>query len=267
MPDFLYGTAWKKDRTAELTLTALRAGFRAIDTACQPKHYHEPGVGEALRTFLKESNGSREEIFLQTKFTPLDGHDDRVPYDARADVETQVFQSFAVSCENLGVSRVDSYVLHGPYTPHGLCDDDWAAWRAMERLYAEGKAAVLGISNVRLEQLRLLVAHANTPPRFVQNRCFAAMGWDREIRHFCKDHGIVYQGFSLLTANLEILRSPAVRELAVRHGKTIPQIVFRFCAQIGILPITGTTDASHMKEDLASNGFDLSDDELRRLGA
>ena len=88
-PTFIYGTAWKKDATTQLVETAVKAGFKAIDTANQPKHYSEWLVGEALAALASEGI-SRDSLFLQTKFTPLDGHDDRVPYDPQADLKTQV---------------------------------------------------------------------------------------------------------------------------------------------------------------------------------
>ncbi len=97
MPRIIYGTAWKKDRTASLVVKAIQAGFRGIDTACQPKHYNEPLVGAALLR-LKDHGIEREALFLQTKFTPLSGQDLRqVPYDKNSPVELQVAQSFETS--------------------------------------------------------------------------------------------------------------------------------------------------------------------------
>lgn len=74
MPPLIYGTAWKKERTADLVIQAIKAGFCGIDTACQPKHYNESLVGEAL-VKLGKHNISRDSLFLQTKFTPLSGQD------------------------------------------------------------------------------------------------------------------------------------------------------------------------------------------------
>ena len=97
MPWIVYGTAWKKERTAGLVEQAVKAGFRGIDTACQPRHYREDGVGEALDR-LREQGIGRESLFLQTKFTPPEGQDpETVPYDPKAPVGEQVAQSFEVS--------------------------------------------------------------------------------------------------------------------------------------------------------------------------
>src|SRR4051794_10923231 len=92
VPSFLYGTAWKEDRTASLVRLALQAGFRGIDTANQRRHYHEAGVGEAVAAFVAEGGATREELFLQTKFTSVGGQDHRLPYDPQADPATQVRQ-------------------------------------------------------------------------------------------------------------------------------------------------------------------------------
>ena len=114
VPPFLYGTAWKEDRTEALVRLALEAGFRGIDTANQRRHYFEAAVGAAVAAWIGEGRARREDLFLQTKFTSLGGQDHRLPYDARADPATQVRQSFASSLEHLLTTYVDSYVLHGP---------------------------------------------------------------------------------------------------------------------------------------------------------
>jgi diketogulonate reductase-like aldo/keto reductase len=257
VPWLMYGTAWKEERTQALVAEALAAGFRAIDTANQRKHYFEAGVGAALAA----SGVAREELFLQTKFTPLDGQDHRLPYDPAAELSTQVAQSFASSLEHLGVSRLDSYVLHGPTTA-GWGDEDREIWAAMEELQRAGQTRLIGVSNVSLGQLTLLCRNAQVAPAFVQNRCYARTGWDREVRAFCRDHSIVYQGFSLLTANQRFLASPAIVALAQRRGATVAQLVFAFARAASMLPLTGTTNAAHMREDLAAGALVLEQSEV-----
>jgi diketogulonate reductase-like aldo/keto reductase len=263
VPSFVYGTAWKEAETERLTRLALEAGFRAIDTANQRRHYHEAGVGAAIRGALADGVVRRDELFVQTKFTAVDGQDHRVPYDPGADPATQVRESCASSLEHLGVDALDSYVLHGPSRRSGLTAFDLAVWRAMEELHAAGRTRFLGASNVGLDQVEELCARAATPPAFVQNRCFARTGWDREVRAFCREHGIVYQGFSLLTANVAELRQPAFADLVQRVGRTPAQVVFRFALEVGMQPLTGTTDPRHMREDLACYDFELSPEDVR----
>lgn len=204
VPRLMYGTAWKEEQTEELVSLALATGFRAIDTANQRKHYFEEGVGAAVA----KSRLPRGELFLQTKFTYQRGQDHRLPYDPKADVATQVRQSFESSLEHLRVDYLDSYVLHGPSTGHGWTDQDRRVWSAMESLQTEGRVRLLGVSNISLEQLETLGGEAKVAPSFVQNRCYANAGWDSEVRAFCRQREIVYQGFSLLTANARELSAP-----------------------------------------------------------
>jgi diketogulonate reductase-like aldo/keto reductase len=132
----------------------------------------------------------------------------------------------------------------------------------MERIAASGAVRVLGVSNVTARQVADLLVIADVPPVFVQNRCYANRGWDAEVRALCTQHGLVYQGFSLLTANRQVLAHPGVRAIAARHGRTAAQVVFRFAVQAGVLPLTGTTDPAHMRDDLAIADFALTDDEV-----
>jgi len=257
LPRLLYGTAWKEDRTERLTRLALERGFTGIDTANQRKHYYEAGVGAAVRSALEAGIITRDRLFLQTKFTSVDGQDHRLPYDGRAPVGEQVAQSFARSLEHLGTDYLDSYVLHGPSRSRGLGPVDWEAWRAMESLLRQGRVRHLGVSNVTLEQLRLFADEAEFAPAFVQNRCYARTGWDRDVRAFAAERGIVYQGFSLLTANTRELTRPAVAAAAARTGRSPAEIVFRFALALGMLPLTGTSSAEHMQQDLDVTSFEL----------
>jgi diketogulonate reductase-like aldo/keto reductase len=139
----------------------------------------------------------------------------------------------------------------------GLASADWEAWRAMEAIHDSGRIRLLGVSNVSLEQLQRLCQQARIPPRFVQNRCYAIQGWDRRVRAFCAKNGLVYQGFSLLTANREMLTRSELIQIANRYGRTVSQIVFRFAIDVGMVPLTGTSDAAHMKADLEIFDFHL----------
>jgi diketogulonate reductase-like aldo/keto reductase len=266
LPSWMYGTAWKKEATMQLVQQAVAAGFTAIDTANQLIHYQEALVGEALQALAKQGI-ARESLFLQTKFTPVNGQDHRTPYDAKADLTTQVKQSFDSSLAHLHTDYLDSYVLHGPYSRHGLGAADWEVWAAIEALYRSGKAKVIGISNVTAEQLALLCERAAHKPMVVQNRCYAALGWDREVREICRTHGIIYQGFSLLTANRGVLVDPEVRAIARRFQTGVAQVIFRFAMQIGMLPLTGTTNPQHMKEDLQSDQFTLTAEDIHLIEA
>lgn len=256
VPNFLYGTAWKEDRTAALTEAAIRAGFRGIDTANQRKHYFEAAVGEGLAAAYRAGIATRDDLFLQTKFTYQRGQDHRLPYDPQASLSVQVVQSLASSLEHLGTDHVDSFLLHGP-SDHDWSDDDAEVWETMRKERDAGRTRLIGVSNVSLKHLVQLESIHTELPSFVQNRCFARLGWDREVRSFCSGHKIVYQGFSLLTANKAVLQLSSLADLAALLNATPAQVVFRFARAVGILPITGTSDLQHMKEDLATEKLTL----------
>ena len=265
MPSFMYGTAWKEEQTARLVELAVDSGFTAIDTANQLIHYQEALVGEALLALAKKGV-KRESLFLQTKFTSVSGQDHRTPYDQSADLPTQVKQSFDSSLKHIHTDYLDSYVLHGPHSRWGLNQADWDVWATMETYLGAGKTKIIGISNVQANQLQELCEKASVKPMVVQNRCYAVMGWDKEVREICKAQGIIYQGFSLLTANQDVLRDPQVWEIAKRVGANPLQVIFRFALQIGMLPVTGTTNEQHMKDDLAVlTQFELSTDDVQKI--
>jgi diketogulonate reductase-like aldo/keto reductase len=272
IPDFIYGTAWKEDRTPALTELALRMGFRGIDTANQRRHYFEEGVGQGLAAAYNAGIVTRDDLFLQTKFTYQPGQDHRLPYDPEASLSIQVAQSMASSLEHLGTGHVDSYVLHGPSSNHDWTDADAEVWEAMRKERDAGRTRLLGVSNVSLRHLQHMAAARAELPAFVQNRCYARLGWDRAARSFCHDHKIVYQGFSLLTANQEVLHHPLIARLTsasltASADATPAQVVFSFARSIGILPLSGTTNAEHMKQDLASRDVKLPPEAVQAIEA
>src|SRR5258707_9575280 len=200
-------------------------GFRGVDTANQRRHYFEAGVGQGLAAAYRAGVVTRDDLFLQTKFTYQQGQDHRLPYDPATDLSTQVAQSMASSLEHLGTDHVDSYVLHGPASGHAWSEDDVETWDAMVKERDAGRTRLLGVSNVSLRHLEQMAATGAEAPAFVQNRCFARLGWDRGVRPFCAPLSIVYQGLSLLTANPEVLRHRLVAGIAARGKATPPQIV------------------------------------------
>jgi diketogulonate reductase-like aldo/keto reductase len=264
-PRILYGTAWKKMRTQELVRTAIQRGFRGIDTACQPKHYHEAGVGAAVAASLNERL-RRGDLYLQTKFTPLSGHDpQQIPYDPRAPLAEQVAQSFQTSTRNLQTDYVDCLILHSAIPDRSQMTE---VWTAMEQIFHSGAARQLGISNCYSPaSLATLFQVAQVKPAVLQNRFYADSGYDREIREFCRQHQIIYQSFWTLTANPQLLAHDTVSMLSAKYSRTPAQILFRYLTQSDIVPLTGTTSATHMREDLEIFDFQLAAEELAAVSA
>lgn len=255
IPCMLYGTAWKKERTADLVALALENGFRGIDTACQPKHYEEALVGEGVKRFYQKG-GKREELFIQTKFTPLSGQDpQRLPYDAKASLEEQIMTSYNVSKQNLHTEYLDSLLLHSPLFPYAHL---LTAWQILESLCERGNTRQIGISNCYdLSLLQQLYKDARIKPSIVQNRFYADSHYDTSLRTWAKEKGIIYQSFWTLSANPHILHSPTIQTIANTYGKSAEQIFYRYMIHKGIIPLNGTTSTQHMKEDLSIFEFAL----------
>jgi len=264
-PRIIYGTAWKKVDTARLVTLAIQKGFRGIDTACQPRHYDEAGVGTGVAASLGPGL-TRADLYLQTKFTSLSGQDrDRIPYDRRAPLALQVAQSVAVSLMNLQTDYLDCVLLHSPMPTMAQTH---SAWRALEAFVDTGEVREIGISNCyRLDDLKGLYEGATVKPAVVQNRFYADTNYDRDIRAYCDQHQITYQSFWTLSANLQLLAHKTMSALAAIHKRTPAQILFRFLTQIGVVPLTGTKSDAHMREDLSIFDFELSQEELSAIDA
>jgi diketogulonate reductase-like aldo/keto reductase len=260
MPWIIYGTAWKKERTKDLVVRAIQAGFRGIDTAGQPKHYNESMVGAAISR-LKEHGVKRESLFLQTKFTPLSGQDPkRMPYDKHSPIESQVAQSFETSLKNLRTHYLDSFILHSPIAPQEVL---MKVWNAMETIQKTGGARQLGISNCYIpEVMKQLYTLSEIKPAILQNRFYQETGYDADLRHWCATHRVIYQSFWTLTANPHVLSSKTVCTIARKYSKNEVQVFFRYLNQSGIVPLTGTCSEQHMKEDLNIFDFELSSEDI-----
>lgn len=268
----VYGTAWKKENTAKFVMEAITSGFRFVDTACQPKHYNEAGVGHGWKAAAAELGLVREDLFLQTKYTPFPGQDpNNVPYDPKAPVDEQVRTSVAVSLQNLQTDYIDSLVLHSPMD---TIEETMVVWRVMESFVDEGKVLRLGISNCYdYAKFTALYEQARIKPSVLQNRFYEQSNWDTELRRFAKEHKVWYQSFWTLTANRNALATAEVKEMAEAKGLTPQTFLFAFLLSLGhFTPLSGTTSRVHMAEDVAvmeryqgGEVFFENEDELRHM--
>lgn len=263
IPAVLYGTAWKKENTTRLVTQALQNQFCGIDTAGQPKHYQEDLVGLGLLEAYK-LGVKREDLFIQTKFTPIDGQDpNKLPYTKDASLTQQIKESFENSKKNLHTQYIDSYILHSPIFPGQRLLE---AWSAMETFYNLGEIGDLGISNCYdLDVLQYLYNNASIKPSIVQNRFYAHTNYDKELRAWCMENKIVYQSFWSLTANINILSDEIIINLSKKYQKTQAQIFYRFLHQIDIIPLIGTTSIEHMHDDIAIFTFELDKNEINQI--
>lgn len=251
LPYLIYGTAWKQDDTARLVQMAITAGFRFIDTACQPKHYHENGVGDGWTRAADELSLDRRDLFLQTKFTSVSGQDpNNIPYDATQPLAEQVAESLQVSLRNLRTTYLDSWVMHGLETN---MEDTMIVYRAMELAVDQGKVLRLGIANCYdMKTFRYIYDNARIKPEILQNRFYQQSHWDVELRQFCQTHDIWYQSFWTLTANDVALKSRPVVEWAISKNLTPQTLLYAYLMNLGYgTPLDGTKNLNHMQQDIA----------------
>ncbi|EIT83604.1 putative aldo-keto reductase [Aspergillus flavus] len=259
LPVFIYGTAWKKDRTADLVHQALDAGFRAIDTAAQPKHYREDLVGEGIRRAIRDGAIRREDLHIQTKFTSVNGQNpDDMPYDPNASVTDQVHASIKSSLEHLRSSDapesvndayIDMLILHSPLPTMSQTLEAWSAFET----YVPHRIRNLGISNCTLPLLRELSSLVKVKPAVVQNRFYGGTQFDVPLRSYCRDNDIIYQSFWTLTANPELVQSDTIQLLASRTEISPAAALYCLVLALGNTTLlNGTCNRGRMEADLTA---------------
>lgn len=278
-PRLVYGTAWKKEKTADLVYQAIKAGFRGIDTAAQPKHYQENLVGDGIRRAISDGIVKREDLFvrlclyifslfpamkvnkfqIQTKYTPISGQDpNSLPYNASWSIEDQIHASIASSLKNLSStslldeSYIDSVLLHSPLP---TISETILAWSTLSTYVSSGKIHNLGIANVPSSMLPVLLAGKLSPlPSVIQNRFYRRTNFEGSLRSLCRSQGIIFQSFWTLTGNIgegQLLSSDVVRRLAENAGVSNAVALYALVIGLeGVSVLDGTTNEEHMKEDL-----------------
>ncbi|RMZ87943.1 hypothetical protein DV736_g4824, partial [Chaetothyriales sp. CBS 134916] len=258
IPAFIYGTAWKKEDTADLVYLALSNGFTAVDTAAQPKHYREDLVAAGIAKAILDGKVRRSELYLQTKFTPVHGQDRaNMPYESKSAIADQVHASVLSSLRKFNFGHVskddevrqpyiDTLVLHSPMPS---MHETLEVWQTLEQ-YVPREIGNLGVSNCNLFTLIELYERARIKPVVVQNRFYASTKYDTGVRRFCQDHGIVYQSFWTLTANPALLKSAEARHLASTLSISPAAALYSLVLGLGQTTIlNGTTKEQTMRED------------------
>ena len=245
-----FGT-WKMPQGtagAEALHQALADGYRHIDTAAA--YGNEETVGEAVAA----SGIPREELFVTTKVWNTERG-----YDA-------TLRAFDESCRRLGMDYVDLYLVHWPAAqgPEGQWQRTNAeTWRALEALYAQGRARAIGVSNFKPRHLEPLMAGADVPP--MVNQIEMHPGCNQEAtREFCRERGIVVEAWSPLGQG-RVLADATLAEVAARYGCTPAQLCLRWCLQRGAIPLPKSLDAGRISENARIFWFDVSDEDLRLI--
>ncbi|KOS23260.1 NAD(P)H-dependent D-xylose reductase [Escovopsis weberi] len=243
MPKLIYGTAWKEEQTSDLVYTAMKAGFRGIDTAGGSGHYREDLVRRGFHQASSDGLVQQDEIYVQSKFNPRALADGR---DHREVVRSLVTESLKLRT-TVPRQYLDAYVLHVPLRTF---EDTLKVWESMSA-YVPDQIRHLGISNVSLPLLRRLYDKASVKPAIVQNSFSARTHYDVQLRKFCRDKGIAYQSFWTITANQHLLESEPVS--TVVRGAGVSSVVACYSLVLGLEGISvldGTTNEGHMREDL-----------------
>ena len=236
---------WQSAR-GESTLSAvgaaLRLGYGHVDTA--RIYGNEAEVGEAVRS----SGLPRGEIFVTTKLWNADQGFD------------PALRAFDASLERLGLEYVDLYLIHWPVAGQRL-----HSWRALERIFGEGRARAIGVSNFLVPHLEELLAHAKVVPAVDQIEVHPFLQ-HRDTRAFCAAHGIVVEAYSPLTHG-ERLRDPTVTKVAQRVGRSNAQVLLRWGIQHGMVVLPKSVKEARIAENLAVFDFELDGEAMATLDA
>ena len=227
----------------ESVLTALRTGYRLIDTAAC--YGNEKAVGEAIR----ESGIPREEIFLTSKVWIQDAGYEKT------------MRSFAKTLENLGTEYLDLYLIHMPY------GDYHGSWRAMEELYHAGKIKAIGVCNFLPDRLLdLILSHEVTPA--VNQIELHPFCQQKALRQVMAAYGIVPMAWAPFAEGQNgIFTHPILAEIGRPYGKTPAQVVLRWLRQNGIVAIPKSVHAERIQQNFAVEDFTLSPADMVQIGA
>ncbi|GAA2626572.1 aldo/keto reductase [Streptomyces axinellae] len=244
MPQLGLGVWQVPDDEATATVTtALESGYRSIDTAAV--YGNEAGVGRALAA----SDLPRDELFVTTKL-----------WNSEQGYDTTL-RAFDASLAKLGLDQVDLYLIHWPMPAVDKYAD---TWRAFEKIYAEGRARAIGVSNFQPTHLNRLIEQGGTVPAVNQIELHPSLQ-QPVPRAFHADHGIATEAWSPLGQGGELLKAPRLTEIAGRHGKSVAQVVLRWHLQLGNVVIPKSVTPSRIRENIDVFDFELSAEDLAAI--
>jgi diketogulonate reductase-like aldo/keto reductase len=243
IPQLGYGV-WQvpDDEVEQAVSTALEAGYRSIDTAAA--YGNERGVGEALR----RSGLDRDDLFVTTKLAnPDQGYD-------------TTLRAFDASADRLGMETVDLYLVHWPLPRRNLYVP---TWKALERLYAEGRVRAIGVCNFQVPHLERVMEEGGITPMVNQVELHPLLT-QKAVRDFDAEHNIATEAWSPL-GHGELLSHPLITELAQAHERTPAQILLRWHVQLGNVVIPKSVTPERIRSNFEVFDFQLSEDEMARI--
>lgn len=228
----------------EAVKAAIRFGYRSVDTAAI--YGNESGVGQGIREALAENGLSREDLFVTSKVWNAD-----LGYES-------TLAAYETSLRKLGLDYLDLYLIHWPVA--GKYKD---AWRALEKLYKEGRVRAIGVSNFQIHHLEDLMAGAEVKPMVNQVE-FHPLLSQKELRRYTSEQGIQLEAWSPLMQG-RLLDHPVLKEIAARHGKSIAQVILRWDLQHGVVTIPKSTKESRIAENGSLFDFELTAGEMAEI--
>lgn len=244
MPQLGYGVWQVPDDEATFAVAkAIGAGYRSIDTAMIYKNEH--GVGRAIR----DAGVPREDLFITTKVWNSDqGYDNTL-------------RAFEESLERLGLDYVDLYLIHWPTPEFGEFVD---TYKAMEKLYQDGRVKAIGVCNFEIEHLQRLLDECDVVPVLNQIECHPYLA-QNELKEFCAKHDIFVEAWSPLDQGGEVLQDETVQRIAEAHGKSPAQAVLRWHLQNNTIAIPKSVTPSRIEENFQVFDFELSAEEMAEI--
>ncbi|MEY4499333.1 MAG: promiscuous glyoxal/methylglyoxal reductase [Actinomycetota bacterium] len=220
---------------------ALDVGYRHIDTAAS--YMNERAVGQALH----DSGIAREELFITTKLWVQDAS------------ESQALKAFDRSMDKLGLNYLDLYLIHQPY------GDVYGAWRAMEKLYKEGRIKAIGVSNFYPDRLADFIVHNEIAPMVNQietHPFFQRADYQAQM----SERGVQIESWApFAEGRNDLFSNPELAKIAATHGKSIAQVVLRWLIQRDVVVIPKSVRKERMAENFDVFNFDLSPEDLETI--
>lgn len=246
MPQLGFGVWQVSDEQATPAVKkALEVGYRSIDTAMI--YGNEKGVGRAI----KESNVPREELFITTKVWNADhGYENTL-------------KAFDASLERLGLDYIDLYLIHWPTPKYDQYVD---TYKAMEKIYKDGRSKAIGVCNFDIEHLERLLNECEVVPVVNQVERHPYFQ-QRELQDFCEKHHIIIEAYSPLMNGKDVLNDSVVKEIAKAYGKTAAQVILRWHLQTGVITIPKSVTPSRIEENFDVFDFELTAEDMEKMAA